>query len=100
MAIFNEVHEHMAPAKSGDVEVLYVVGLMADLSPWLLGDNATWEARSSEYRLLYRALEPNGLDPAVFDGRGAYGAHFAMYARINRDGYDVHGNGQLSFDGF
>ena len=81
-AIFNEVHEHVAPAKSGDAEVLYVVGLMAQLSPWLLGDNATWEARSNVYRLLYRALEPNGLDSGVFEGRGAYGEYFASQARV------------------
>jgi len=99
-AIFNEVHEHMTPINNGDAEALYVVGLMADLSPWLLGDNATWKARSSEYRLLYRAMQPDGIDPTVFEDRGAYGAYFASHARINRDGYDVQGNGQLSFDGF
>ena len=99
MAIFNEVHEHATPAKNGDAEVLYVVALMADFAPWLLGDDATWEARSREYRILYRALEPNGIDPAVFDGRGAYGKYFARMARIKRDGYDA-GIGHLLFDEF
>ena len=82
MAVFNEVHEHMALSQSDDAEFLYVVGLMAHLSPWLLGDNAIWEARSNEYLLRYRTLGPNGLDPAVFDERGAYGAYFGSQARV------------------
>jgi len=65
---------------------LYVVGLMSHLSPWLLGDNATWEARSSDYRAMYRRLEPNGLDPSLFDGRGAFGEYFSHQARV-KDGY-------------
>lgn len=81
-ATFNEVHEHANPTKNGDAEVLYVVALMADFAPWLLGDDAIWESRSREYLSLYRALEPNGIDPTVFDGRGAYGKYFARMARI------------------
>lgn len=61
-----------------DAECLYVVGLMARLSPWLLGaDLETWEARSTEFRSRYRMLRPDGLPPAHFAGRGAYGAYFA-----------------------
>jgi len=30
--------------------MLFVVGLMASLAPWLLGDVGEWEARSHENR--------------------------------------------------
>lgn len=80
--VFNEVHDYMAPAERDDVELLYVVGLMADLFPWMLGDKDAWEQRSREYREMYRRLEPNGLAPSVFDGRGAYGEYFAGQAPV------------------
>ncbi len=86
IAVFNEVHDYMTPASQGDAEFLYVVGLMSQLAPWLLGDNDMWEARSSQYRAGYRRLQPNGPDPTVFEGRGAYGEYFAGQARVD-DGY-------------
>lgn len=61
--------------------MLYVVGLMAHLAPWLLGDRADWSERSQSYRARYGALRPNGIDPATFDGRGVYGAYFQSHAR-------------------
>jgi hypothetical protein len=85
VAVFNEVHDYMAPGSQGDAEFLYVVGLMSQLAPWLLGDNDMWEARSSQYRVSYRRLQPNGLDPRAFEGRGAYGEYFAGQARVKDD---------------
>lgn len=79
---FNEVHDYMAPEKSEDPELLYVVGLMARLAPWALGDAATWERRSEQYRASYRRLAPQGLDPSRFDGRGAYGDYFGHQVRV------------------
>ena len=79
---FGEVHGYAEPGIERDPEMLYTVGLMANLAPWLLGDLAEWEDRSNHYRRLYRALAPEGLDPAVFDGRGAYGEYFGSQARV------------------
>jgi hypothetical protein len=69
-----------------DAEALYVVGLMAHLAPWLLGREDEWTARSEAYRSRYRQLLPNGIDPDVFNGRGAYGDYFRGQARV-ADGY-------------
>ena len=79
---FGEVHEHFQSAISEDAEMLYAVGLMAQLAPWLLGDLATWEARSEEYRRKYRELAPHGLQPSIFAGRGAYGDYFGDQAKV------------------
>jgi len=75
--LFHDVYDTFANGIMDDVECLYVVGLMAQLTPWLLGgDVATWEARSVEFRRRYRMLLPDGLPPAHFEGRGAYGDYF------------------------
>jgi hypothetical protein len=81
-AVFNEVHDVMAPAKHDDAELLYVVGLMTSLAPWLVGDHDVWEWQSAEYGVLYRQLAPGGLDPSIFAKRGAYGEYFAGQARV------------------
>jgi hypothetical protein len=83
---FCEVHEHFSANMARDAEMLYVVGLMAHLTPWLLGDNDTWESRSETYRLLYKKLAPQGIGRQVFEGRGAYGDNFAGQARV-KNGY-------------
>ena len=75
--IFNEVHDSFALEIRNDPEMLYTVGLMAQRSPWALGDETLWTARSLEYRNLYKLLEPSGLDPKLFAGRGDYGKYFA-----------------------
>jgi hypothetical protein len=87
-ALFNEAHAHLLPrgAASDDAEAFYVIGLMAHLSPWLLGDNDTWAARSETYRMRYRELRPDGILEAEFAARGAYGVYFAGHSRL-RDGY-------------
>ena len=84
--IFNEVFDFMSPASQNDSEFLYVVGLMSALAPYLLGDNDTWEQLSRDYHTKYRQLKPKGLDPHVFEGRGAFGEYFAHQARVE-DGY-------------
>ena len=77
-SLFLDVYETFAANIQDDVESLYVVGIMAQISPWLLGgDIATWDARSEAFRVRYRKLLPNGLTPAHFEGRGAYGDYFA-----------------------
>jgi hypothetical protein len=85
-AMFNQVHEYIQPIILDDAEMLYVVGLMANLFPWLLGNTTEWMERSDMYRRQYRALKPNGVDPAVFQGRGMYGDYFMGQAKAV-DGY-------------
>jgi hypothetical protein len=76
--LFVEVYNTFADGIMHDVECLYVVGLMASLTPWLLGeDEPTWEQRSEAFRIRYRTLLPKGLSRQHFDGRGAYGDYFA-----------------------
>jgi hypothetical protein len=62
--------------------MLYAVGLMAQLFPWLLGDEGQFEALAQEYRSLYRKLAPRGLSPAQFAGRGAYGDYFGGQVQV------------------
>jgi hypothetical protein len=71
------VHDYFRPSIKSDAEMLYVVGLMANLFPYLLGDEPEWESIAAEYQQSYRALVPEGLSPSVFAGRGAYGDYFA-----------------------
>jgi hypothetical protein len=77
-SVFQEVYRSFADGIQNDLECLYVVGLIAQLSPWLLGEDVpTWEARSAAFRARYRSLAPKGIDAAHFEGRGAYGDYFA-----------------------
>jgi len=76
--LFQEVYTTFEPQVLGDAECLYVVGLIAMLTPYLLGgDETIWQVRSAAFRERYRALAPQGLNPSIFAGRGAYGDYFA-----------------------
>ena len=81
-AMFTEVHDYFANSIQLDVEMLYVVGLMARICSWCIGDDVVWEARSGQYRKAYRQLAPEGIAPSVFEGRGFYGDYFAHQSRI------------------
>jgi hypothetical protein len=78
---FEEVHDHFGPVIRGDAEMLFCVALMAHLDTWCFRDEALWASRSKEYQKVCRLLCPTGLDPAIFSGRGAFGAYFAGHAR-------------------
>ena len=80
--LFTEVHDYFAPRIYEDAEMLYVVGLMAHLCEWCVGDASVWKARSEEYRQAYRRLAPDGIAPSVFEGRGFYGNYFAGQCRV------------------
>jgi hypothetical protein len=84
-ATFNEVHDSFAPKIHQDPDMLYAIAVMGEITPWALGDETVWIARSQEYRNLYELLEPNGLDPELFEGRGEYGKYFAHQLRYARD---------------
>jgi hypothetical protein len=84
--LFSEVHDYFKPTIASDAEMLYAVGLMAHLFPWVLGDESTWEAVARDYRVRYRQLAPQGLSPEMFSGRGAYGDYFGGQSTV-RNGY-------------
>jgi hypothetical protein len=83
--LFHDVYSAFEPQVFEDAECLYVIGLMALLTPELLGEDvATWQARSLAFGQRYRMLAPNGLTPSHFDGRGAYGDYFAGQVVVPR----------------
>jgi hypothetical protein len=84
--MLSDVHGYLEPQLADDAEVLYVVGLAAHLFWFMFGDSHVWEQRAIDYRRRYRTLAPNGIDPAVFHNRGAYGDYYAHQARV-KDGY-------------
>jgi len=76
--LFHEVYTAIEHQVFEDAECLYVIGLMALLTPHLLGeDEATWQARSLAFGERYRKLVPEGFTASHFEGRGAYGDYFA-----------------------
>jgi hypothetical protein len=79
---FNLVYAHFQKIIHTDPEMLYVIGLMAYLFPYSLGNEEKWKERSNVYHKMYRTYYPNGITPALFYGRGAYGAYFAHQASI------------------
>jgi hypothetical protein len=62
---------------TSDPEVCFVVGLMAQLFPWCLGDEAYWVELGRVLAGRAVELQPNGPSPTVFSGRGAYGEYFS-----------------------
>jgi hypothetical protein len=84
--MLTEVHTYFEPQIHRDAEMLYVVGLAAHMFCFLFEDGSAWEKRAIEYRLRYHALAPNGIDPATFQNRGAYGAYYAGQATV-KGGY-------------
>lgn len=80
--MLSEVHGYFEPQIYDDAEMLYVFGLAANMF-WYMFDNASeWEKRSIEYQRRYRALLPNGIDPKVFQNRGAYGEYYSGQSEI------------------
>ena len=84
--MLTEVHTYFEPQIHLDAEMLYVVGLAAHMFWFIFEDSWAWEKRAIEYRQRYHALAPNGIDPATFQNRGAYGAYYAGQATV-KGGY-------------
>ena len=86
LPVFAEVHTYFEPEIHKDLEMLYVVGLIAHMDWYMLDDDIeiakVWEKRSKKYHEQYRALAPNGIDPIIFLNKGAYGDYFAMQAQV------------------
>jgi hypothetical protein len=79
---FNEVHKFFEAQIYDDAEILYVFGLAANMF-WYMFENAEeWEKRAIKYQKRYRELEPNGIDPQIFDNRGTYGDYYTGQAEI------------------
>ncbi len=67
--LFSAVYDTFVASILNDVEVLYVVGLIAQLTPWLLGGEVgTWELRSREYLARCRVLVAQRPSPVLFRG--------------------------------
>jgi hypothetical protein len=79
--LWHEVFEHFGGEDSADAEFLYVAGLMAELFPWVLGDETVWEATAKRMKARSLQLRPEGFAPELFEGRGDFGEYFAHQAR-------------------
>jgi len=84
--MFEEVHSFFEPGINDDAEKLYVVGLVTHMQWFMFSNREKWEAISIEYRKAYRSLAPEGIEPTIFDDRGAYGDYFGRHARL-KDAY-------------
>lgn len=83
MKTFTDVHAYFEPEIDKDAEMLYTVGLAAELFWFMFPyDDRLWEKRGIEYQKLYRALSPDGIDPDIFHGRGYYGDYFEGQAKV------------------
>jgi hypothetical protein len=84
--VFLDAFATLGGAQSSDVEVCFAVGLMAELFPYCIGDEAYWLSVGNMLRARARALAPRGLQPSQFSGRGAYGEYFAHMVATHKAG--------------
>ncbi len=86
LPVFAEIHAYFEAEIHKDVEMLYVVGLIANMYWFMLDDDVeiakVWEERGKKYHEQYRAIAPNGIDPSIFVNRGAYGDYFEGQAKV------------------
>ena len=81
-----EAHEYLEPRILDDAEALYVFGLAAQMFWFMFDDPQKWEERALRYRTRYREIAPEGLAPAIFHRRGAYGHYYAGQVTV-KGGY-------------
>jgi len=84
--IFRDAFATLGGERSTDAEVCFTVGLMAELFPYCIGDEAYWLSVGKTLRARARRLAPQGVLPAIFSGRGAYGKYFAHMAASHKAG--------------
>jgi hypothetical protein len=85
--LFAEVYDYVEPTIETDAEMLYVVGLGAHLFGFVLpGGERVWGERADRFRLLYRKLSGNGIDPNIFNDRGYFGDYYFHQSSVV-DGY-------------
>lgn len=78
-----EVFRFVGGEGARDVEVLFVVAVMAEVAPWCLGDEHRWGRVAGDFRARLGGVVPG---PEVFAGRGAYGEYFTHHARAHARG--------------
>ena len=80
-AICTDAFAALGGADTQDPEVCFVVGLMAELFPWCLGDEVYWADLGRILKRRAVQLQPSGLLLSVFGNRGAYGEYFSHMFR-------------------
>jgi hypothetical protein len=81
-ATFNEVFDYFKQFIDNDPELLFVIGVPAHLFPYILGNEKEWKNRYLEFRKRFRVLRPNGIEPDIFQNRGAFGAYYENMAKV------------------
>lgn len=77
LRIWHEIYEQFGGTRSSDVEFLYVAKVMAEISPWALGDEAEWSRNSAALEQRLRTSDVSRLSSSTFEGRGEYGKYFS-----------------------
>jgi len=80
IAIWRHVYDSFGGEGSSDAEFLYVTSIMAIITPWVLGDEEMWIARSKRMSGRAAELRPVGFTSEDFEGRGEYGRYFGHQA--------------------
>ena len=75
--ICSETFAALGGTSTSDPEVCYVVGLMTELYPWCLGDEAHWVEVGRLLTNRSAEIQPSGPPLSSFAGRGAYGEYFS-----------------------
>ena len=75
----DEVFEFLGGENADDVEILFVVAVMAEVAAWCLGDEHRWERVAINFRSRLNGSVPA---PDIFAERGTYGEYFAHHARV------------------
>ena len=83
---FIEIHDYFEPQIFDDAEMLYAFGLAASMFWFVFKDTEIWKQRGEDYQQRYRELAPKGIDPSIFENRGAYGKYYKAQAEIE-NGY-------------
>ena len=80
--VFSQVHNYYVPTIHGDPEMMFVIGLIANMYGHSFDNPGKWEKIANDYQRRYRTFYRYGIDPAIFAGRGAYGDYFAGQANV------------------
>ena len=79
--IFQEVFSFFGGLECGVPELLFVVGVMAEIAVFACGEDEEWTAIGNFCARAARELRPSGYPPEHYEGRGAYGDYFALMTR-------------------
>ena len=82
--LWRDVFDYMGGEVSEDAEFLFAAGLMAELFPYVLGDEGEWAARGSLMKQRALSLQSTALPVSVFQDRGGYGEYFTHQLRSHR----------------